>query len=306
MRASWIAGTVRSRALAERRLGPARTREIATSASLDLAVRQLVGSPYGHDLRVGQRLPEAQEACLATALWHLRVMAGWLPRSGAELARILAGYWEVANVALLLGSMQGGDPGTPFALGTLDTVWDRARSARTLDQVRAALARSGWGDPEVTDGAGIVAWMRVRWAERLALSVQGAYEWGAGLLALIVARELFVTGRRPGARAWPASPLGSGWQDATTITDLAKRVPQAARWALAGVTEPSELWRAEAHWWRRVEADALAALARFQPGRREAFVASVALLLADAWRVRAALEIADRGGRGLEVFDELA
>jgi hypothetical protein len=172
--------------------------------------------------------------------------------------------------------------------------------------VRLALARSAWGDPGTSEPAGIVSWMRMRWAERLALSVPGAYEWGAGLLALMVARELFVTGRRPGARAWPASPLGSGWQGAAAIPELAKRLPSAARWALEGVVEPSELWRAEARWWSRVETDSLAMLAGFRPGRREVVVASAAVLLADAWRAQAALETADRGGMGLEVFDELA
>lgn len=306
MSASWVAGSVRSRSLASRRLGRDRARSVAASPSLDAAVRELVGSPYGHDLRIGQRLPEAQEALLATSLWHLRVMAGWLPRSGAELARVLAGYWETADIAILLASMEGGDHGTPFELGTLGTVWDRARTARTPDQVRLALARSAWGDPGTSEPAGIVSWMRMRWAERLALGVPGAYEWGAGMLALMVARELFVTGRRPGVRPWPASPLGSGWRGAATIPELAKRLPSAARWALEGVVEPSELWRAEARWWSRVEADSLAMLAGFRPGRREVVVASAAVLLADAWRARAALETADRGGMGLEVFHELA
>lgn len=306
MGVSWVAGSVRSRSLAHRRLGRTGARAVASSPSLDLALRQLAQSPYAHDVRPGQRLAEAQEAVLATVLWHLRIIAGWLPRSGAEMARVLAGYWEIANVALLLGSMEGANVGTPFDLGTLGTVWNRARVARTPDEVRATLAASPWGDPGTNVPATLVVWLRMRWAERVAQIVPGAYDWGAGLLALLVAREVFAAGRRPGPRAWPTAPLGSGWQDATTITDFAMRLPRGARWALEGIQDPTDLWRAEARWWTRVEADALAMLARFQPGGREAVVASAALLLADAWRTRAALEIADRAGLPLEAFDELA
>jgi hypothetical protein len=306
MGASWVAGSIRSTALAGRRLGRAGARAVAASPSLVAAIGLLARSPYAHDVRAGQRLAEAQEAVLATVLWHLRVLAGWLPRSGADMARVLAGYWEVADVAILLGSMEGSVSGTPFDLGTLGTAWPRARVARTPAEVRTVLAASPWGDPGTNAPPELVAWMRMRWAERLTQLVPGAYGWGAGLLALLVARELFVAGRRPGPRGWPASPLGASWQEATTIADLAARLPSGARWALDGLGRPTDLWRAEARWWMRVEADADALLGRFRPGRREMVVASVAILLADAWRTRAALEIADRGGRPIEAFDELA
>jgi hypothetical protein len=271
-----------------------------------MAIVQLCASPYAHDVRPGQRLGEAQEAVLATVLWQVRVLAGWLPRSGAEIVRVIAGYWELANVALRLGSMEGAEVGTPFDLGTLGTVWQRARKARTPVEIRTALAASPWGDPGTNEPATLVAWLRMRWAERAAQLVPGAYAWGAGLLALLVARELFVTGRRPGPRAWPTVLLGAAWADTLTIQEFADRVPRGARWALEGIELPTDLWRAEARWWRRVEDDADTMLARFQPGRRECVVASAALLLVDAWRTRAALEIADRGGTPLEVFDELA
>jgi len=83
-------------------------------------------------------------------------------------------------------------------------------------------------------------------------------------------------------------------------------LPARARWALEGATDPDELWRGEARWWSRVERDGFALL-----GERSGFgsapvLGAVAVLAVDAWRVRAALELAARGGRPLEVFDALA
>lgn len=303
---SWVAGSVRSRSLTLRCLGAERARSIAASPSLDGAIHELLRSAYARDIRPGQTLAEAQRAILATALWHLRVLAGWLPRSGAELARILAGYWEMLNLSLLLGALAGEVKGRPFTLGALDTVWRRAGSARTPGELRAILAASPWGDPGTSTAPELVAWLRLRWAERVAQAVPGAFDWGSGLLAILVARELFVARRRPGPERWPVSPLGSGWRVAMTLPEFATRLPRGARWALDGIDDPIDLWRAEAGWWTRVEADALARLTRFRPGQREAFVASAALLLADSWRTRAALVVAAQGGEPLEAFDAIA
>jgi hypothetical protein len=279
---------------------------IAASGSLDAAIGELLRTAYARDIRPGQSLAEAQQAILAVALWHLRVLAGWLPRSGAEIARILAGYWEILNLSLLLGSFAGEVTGRPFTLGALDTAWRRARTARTPDELRAILAASPWGDPGTGAAPQLVVWLRLRWAERVTRAVPGASEWSAGLLAILVARELFVARRRPGPERWPVSPLGFGWPSATTVPEFAALLPRGARWALDGIRDPTDLWRAEARWWTRVETDGKARLTRFQPGQPEAFVASAAMLLADGWRTRAALAMAARGGEPLEAFDAIA
>lgn len=305
MGVSWVAGGVRGRALARRRLGRDLAREVAASPSLELAVDRLARSPYTHDVHAGQPLVEAQRAVAATALWHLRVLAGWLPRGGAAVLRTLAGPWEVANVALVLASLEGAPPIAGYELGTLATVSRRLPEASTAGQVRRALALSPWGDPGSEAPAEILGWMRMRWAERVARTVPGASDLAVGHLALLVARALFVEGRRPGRRGWPAAPLGTGWERAGSIRDLAARVPAAARAALAGVEDAAGLWSAEARWWSTVERTALARQDRFRPGSPEDVVASVAILGADAWRTRAALEIASRGGRPMEVFDAL-
>lgn len=82
------------------------------------------------------------------------------------------------------------------------------------------------------------------------------------------------------------------------------------RWVLAAVlTERADaaddLWRAEITWWRHVEADGVALLHRSGPGP-DAPVGAAAVLATDAWRVRAALEIAARGGSPVEAFDAVA
>lgn len=59
--------------------------------SLEVALAALADTPYGHELHPGQPLAEAQRAVTATLLWHLRVLAGWLPREGPGMLRLLAG-----------------------------------------------------------------------------------------------------------------------------------------------------------------------------------------------------------------------
>lgn len=305
MHRSWVAGSVRARSLTRRRLGWEGVRSVASSPSLGLALRRLADSPYGQDIRVDLPLAEAQRAVSATALWHVRVLAGWLPGGGAEVLRTIAGYWEIANVSLVLGSLLQTDHPPLFELGGLGTVPGSLREARQPADVRAALRRSPWGDPATDDPAVILGWMRLRWAEWLATSVPGASRWASGLLGILIARELFVAGRRPDRRGWPTAPLPRGWEAATSIPDLAARLPADARWSLEGVDGGAQLWRAEAGWWAAIERAAVAEQARFRPGRRQGVVASVALLGVDAWRTRAALALAAHGGQPLEAMDAL-
>jgi hypothetical protein len=278
---------------------------VAASPSLELAIDQLLHSPYVHDVRVGQSLAEAQRSVSATALWHIRVLAGWLPRRGAEVVRTLAGAWEIANLSLALASMRGAARVTPFELGDLATISRRYLSASTPSDLRRLLAVSAWGDPFTDEPAELLGWMRLRWGERVAAVVPGASDWAAGYLALEIARALFVDGRRPGRRGWPVSPLGTGWENGTSIPDLARRLAPRARSTLAGVEDLTGLWSAEARWRSAIERMALERQSRIRPGSAEEVVASAVVLGADAWRTRAALEVASRGGQPLEAFDAL-
>ena len=74
---------------------------------------------------------------------------------------------------------------------------------------------------------------------------------------------------------------------------------------LAGITSPADLWRAERAWLARVEQDGLRLL-RTSSLDSGVVLGAVAVMGCDAWRARAALEIAARGGAPSEAYDELA
>lgn len=306
---AWVAGAVRATALARRRLGAAATRRLAAAPSLGEARSQLATTPYGRDVRTGDSLAEAQQAVAATLLWHLRVLAGWLPRAGVDRLRALAGGFELANLDAHLDALRGLPGDRPFRLGTLGATWPRLRDTVSAAEARAVLAASVWGDPGADTAWGIRVGSRLSWATRVHAAVPEAREWAAGAAALLVTRETVLAGRAlPGGVAARAIPLlGADWTAAGTATpaEIATALPGEARWAVAGTVDPRRLWQAEAAWWRRVERDGFALLRRggFGP---EPVVGAVAVLATDAWRVRAALEVATRGGGPLEAFDAVA
>jgi hypothetical protein len=304
--------------MARRRVGPVGARRLADSAGLADAVHVLARSPYGPQVGPEDGLAQAQYGVAAATLWNLRVLAGWLPADGAETLRLLAGWFEIANVdqhLRLLTTPVGGDPvwspplplPPPFRLGSLATAWPRLAQAGSVSELRTTLSTSAWKDPGEETPRAIALWLRLSWATRVSAGVVPARPWAAGAVALLVARELAVTRQRLPSAVMDAACqlLGTGWRDATTVTELAEAMPSAARWALRGVRDAADLWRAEVRWWSRLHQDALGLLAGsgFGPSRP---VGAVAALGADAWRVSAALEIAARGGAGREVLDVLA
>src|SRR5579859_2883435 len=121
MSAGWVAGSVRARALAERRLGLDAARRLASRDCLADAVSGLAATAYGRDVQPGCDLAAAQHGVASAILWDLRVLAGWLPRDGVRLLRTLAAWFELANVDELLAAF----PGPPFELGALATAWPR-------------------------------------------------------------------------------------------------------------------------------------------------------------------------------------
>ena len=202
--AGWVAGTVRARSLARRRLGAGAARRLATSSSLDDAVATLAATPYGHGVRVGQDLAAAERGLVETLLWHLRVLGGWLPRDGAAMLRLLAGWFEIANVEELLQRMAGRPAGEPLALGALATAWPRCAQARSPAELRATLATSPWGDPGGETLRDVQLGMRLSWAERLAAASPGRALGGRGSRPAGGPRAVR---RRPGA-AGPAARAG--------------------------------------------------------------------------------------------------
>jgi hypothetical protein len=296
--------------MARRRMGAAAAGELAACSGLPEALEMLARSPYGREIHPGDRLATAERGVAAMTLWNLRVLAGWLPAEGAELIRLLAAWFEIANIDEHLLSFtadprEAGVP--PFRLGSLATAWPRLSRTTSPTELRTVLAASAWGDPGAESHRAISTWLRISWAARVSAGVEPARPWAAGAVALLVARE-HVAARRPlpdAAAAVASRLLGPGWIGATGLADLAGRLPAPARWVLDDVASTSDLWLAETRWWARVRSDGTALVLRPAFDRQRP-LGVAALLTADAWLVSAALELAARGGAHPEVWDALA
>ena len=304
----WVAGSVRARHMLARRLGRVDSRSLAASGSLEHALGVLSGSAYGRSVRRGMDLASAQRAIGETALWHVRVLAGWMPPRAIEVVRALAGWFELANVEDRLTYLAGGPLSTPFMLGGLATVGARPASALSIAEVREALKGSPWGDPGADDPAAIRLALRLAWARRTLASMPEAREWALGAVALLLAREMLLAGRSPEELAALRPPVpGTAWMQSQSVDALSRALPPDCGWPLAGIAEPDAIWLGEAAWWRRVEQDAECLAHNPQMGRATV-IGAVVLLGVDASRVAAALESASRGGSrmAIEAFEHIA
>jgi hypothetical protein len=307
MKAGWVAGSVRARALAHRRMGPEAAREMASCGTLRDALQVLAATPHGTNLRPEQSLAAAQRQIASAVLWDLRVLAGWLPMAGVRLLRVLGGWFEVANVDELLQTIAGRPADAEFELGALATAWPRLRQSASNAELRAVLAASPWQDPGGQTPHAVRLGMRARWATRAAALDDPVRSWAAGAVTLLVAGERFVAGRPVDLAVMGSSIglLGPAAVHAGTLAELASVLPPQARWVIAGITSPADLWRAEEAWLARVEQDGLRLL-RTSSLDQAVVLGAVAVMACDARRVRAALEIAARGGEPPEARDELA
>ncbi len=304
----WVAGSVRARNMLARRLGWEQARALASAGSLANGISALAGGAYGRFVRPGLDLGGAQRGCARTALWHIRVLAGWLPPRALEPVRALVAWFELVNVedrlAYLVGPARGGPLGPPFELGGLATVWPLIGSAQSAADVRRVLAGSRWGDPGADDPVTVGLGLRLAWGRRVIDDVPEAAAWASGAVGLLLARELLLSEREPSRLAARRPPgVGEVWERAADPPSLRRALPAQAGWSLAGIEVAADLWRGEAAWWRRVQRDA-ALLARDPHLGRPAVVGSITLLAVDAWRVAAALACAARGGTG--TFEEIA
>ena len=295
MKPAWTAGVTRARLLLSRRIGPELAQTVAGSRSLADGLAALAGSAYGERVRAGQDLTTAERGVADTLLWHLRILAGWLPAAGAALVRALAGWFEVANIDARLAALAGdGREPAPFVLGTLATAWGAAEQARTIEEVADAISDSAWALPRARSSSELAIGLRVAWARRVAESAPEAADWVAGAGALLAARELLVTHSSEHAEQLRRFP---GVDDRAlslgTLAAFRDAVGARAGWSLATIAEPDELWRAELEWWDRVAADSRVLLRRSDD---EAVVlAAVALLAVDAQQTARALRSAAQG-----------
>jgi len=286
MTGGWVAGTVRAKGMARRVLGADAARQLATCRSLPQAQHELAATSFRDAATPGLSLAAAQHAVAATILWDLRVLAGWLPRDGVSLLRLLAGWFEIANVDELLLALAGRPAGPEFQLGALATAWPRLSQARSAGELRSLLATSAWGDPGGDSSRDIRLGLRTSWAARVAGSGDRCRAWAAAASALLAAGE-------PGAPAPTAVP---------NIGRPGRRLSGPRRPSPTTAVPTAQPWQAEADWWRRVEADGLALLRSAGPDSGPV-LGAVAVMAADARRIRAALELAARGGAPVEAYD---
>lgn len=313
MSAGWVAGSVRARMLTGRRLGQDKARRLAGCGSLAAAVSMLDSTGYrippehrpsaGADPR--DAVTSLQHVIGAALLWDLRVLAGWLPQTGTPLMRTLTGWFEIANLRERLFELAGRGQPEYFELGALATAWPRLRGCEDIAAMRAVLATSAWQDPGGDDADALLVGLHARWAERIASLGDPPRIWAQAAVALIRAGGLAETGRSAGAELPLAGSalLGPDAKAATTVADLGGRLPAKASWVLGDPASGWAPWQGEVAWWRRVEQDGLRLLAASGFDRKQV-IGCVAVLAADARRIRSALGLAALGG-GLEVFDAM-
>jgi len=295
MTAGWVAGTVRARAMARRTLGAEAARQVAASRSLPAGQRMLQSTYFRDAAKTGLSLEMAQHVVAATILWDLRVLAGWLPRDGVSLLRLLAGWFEIANVEELLQAQAGLPAGPQFQLGALAMAWPRLSGARSTVELRRALAASAWGDPGGDTSRDIRLAMRARWAARVAGSGDRPRTWATTAAAMLRSQAPSAVGT-VGAGDRADADRGSA-----AVAPLAG--PGRPRASVASAGRPAQPG-AEAAWWRRVESDGRVLL-RSAATDSGPVLGAVALMAADARRVRAALASAARGGHALGSYDAL-
>lgn len=308
MNADWVAASVRARSLAQRRVGAGASRRIAAQPSLAGGLALLAETVYADRLDGASTLAAAERASRETVLWHLRVLAGWLPATGTRLARAAAGAYERDNI-LNLAHRLTDDRSTakPYDLGSLESAWQRLQLATSPEALTDALRTSPWGDPGPGNATALRDVLTLVWLRRLAEVTPAARPWASAVATLTVARLRLVDRAEPSARLRQlVRPLlGDRWEHAGDITELQAVLPRSAQAVLRGISTPEDLWRAESRVRATVETDGFRLLRSSLPGP-DVVLGSIAVLAMDAWRVRAALAAASAGTGSSEVLDAVA
>ena len=307
MTAGWVAPCTRGRARLDRTVGDDGARAIAAAPTWDEARSMLAVTAYGRDLAADAGRRDARRSAAAAMVWQFRVLAGWLPPGATGLARLGVAPVEIANIEGHLAALRGVVPERAVALGPLAVAWPRIAASRSENEVQQILSRSVWGDPGAGDAVSIAVGLRVAWARRVLRAAPIARPWAMGGLAVLVAREHLLFERQPDPVVAHELDrlLTRRWRTAASVPELADRLADSAGWVLADIEHPDELWRAELALVRRVVADStpVAATGRFGP---DTVVSIAALIVADLWRVTAAIEAVGASQPASEVFDAVA
>lgn len=288
-----MSGALRGRMLASRRLDPGSRHALENARGLEEALSVLASTTYAHRLQPGMGLGEAQHQVGETTLWHLRVLAGWLPPGGGEDIGVVAGWFEMHNMIDYFSALSFSVPvPAPYRLAGLATVWRKVGEATSLEEARAILAVSDWGNPGEDDFLHMVRGVRFGWGRRLSDAFEDQAHWGAGYVAIELAKDLFLQPRISGRRLrWPMDKPSE--MTVTDMSGLMAALPRQASWVLKGSEDPDQLWRAEDRWWARVAEDSEHMVWHGDLGRNTVIGAAMALLadcratqglLAAAWR----------------------
>jgi hypothetical protein len=294
--------------MARRRVGPVLARRVANAPSLDAGLALLEGTAFDQLAAPGTALRDAEHQIRAEQLWELRVLAGWLPAAGTPLARALAARFERANIEAHRNRLAGRPAPPPFTLGTLALSWPRLAATSSLDELRRELGASSWGDPGTMAATELHDALLVGWLRMVAAAATGldkVQRWVAGGAALLVARNIATKGEPEGLVRAVRPLIGRRPAGAMSLVDLQAALPSTARWTLASVDQPVQLWRAEAGLRAQIESDGLRMLRTARPGPAPV-VGALAVLAVDGWRLRAALACAAAGTGPSEVLDVVA
>ncbi len=308
MKVDWAAASVRSRSMAQRRVGAGACRALAAEPTLTAALSSLQESSYAERLHGVSSLVAAERAIQETGLWQLRVLAGWLPAAGTALARAAAGMFEIENIVALAHQLDGGQPAPePYHLGALATAGRRLGLAASSEELMTMLRSSAWGGGVGGVPGQLRAALTVAWARRLAVIAPPAQPWCGAVCVLTAARSLTVDGVLPGRPLLHLLRpiLGREWEGAGSIGDFRAALAPSLQNVVRDIASPAELWRAEARAHTAVEEDGFRLLRSSTPGP-DVVLGAVAVLAMDAWRVRAALAAASAGSGSSEVLDEAA
>ncbi len=241
----------------------------------------------------------------AALLWHLRVLAGWQPAQGAQAIRALAAGFEASNIAAHARRLASAPALRPHTLGALATAWSRLSETSSLAQLRDTLAQTTWGDPGSESPSDIALAVQISWAARVANAVPEARSWAYTRLALTVARRRLVEQRELPEPLLIRTRLVLG--AAVGGQHLASFTDSFAHAGSAGCSTASPGRRLVDRGGSLVGAGGSRRIDHARPQRVHSgpTIGAVAVLAADAWRCRAALAVASRGGGPMDVYDVL-
>jgi len=275
----WIAGDVRALVLVAGDVSDIAD-TVAATPDLEAAIATLAETRWIRDEVPAVTVEAAQREVYQSLLWHLRVLAGWLPAEGVEAIRSCLLWFEIRNIEDRLGYFAGAPAEAMYELGRLGLISRRLESTGSAEDIRWLMHTSAWHDPGADDAYSIRIWLRHAWHQRVRDAAPELRVWADAATWLFAVRERVA--QRPGAEVLAAAPpaLPSAWQWATSV-----------QWSA------QDLWRGEQRWWTQVREEGLKLLHK-PVGTTGPVIGALTTLASSAHRIATALEVAAAGSRG--------